>query len=654
MPRIGSLNVAEQTTPKHAGARPRAPRLRTLILFGAVLLVLAIAAGLALMLPARSAMLEGRDAIRAGRDALLEGDAGRAREAFARGETAFEEAEGRLGNPLTRLASLVPVVGRTPDAVTAAAEAGVLVTRAGRVISGAVEELPGGAAALAPREGMIPLDPFRALAPPLAEARDLIARAQAHLRQAPRMLVPAVVAEPVETFASRVAEARRALVAAEAIVRALPEFLGGDGRARYFLGAQNPAELRGTGGLIGAYAILTVVDGRIEIGKFLDILDLERADPETIEPPNPDYARIYEAYGSAGEWSNINMTPDAPSAATAIERLYETVEGDRLDGTILADPVALSLLSRAAGPVRVPGTATTLDPERIVPFLTNEAYSLFPDAPTRKRILGAVAGEVFVRFLSGAAVDPAAAGRALVEAGADGHLILHSADDEVQVALEAADVAGSLAGSGGDYLGVVVNNAGGNKIDFYAERTVRYEVELRADGSALGLAEATFLNGAPSSGQPVYVIGPHPFTDARAGESLMLVSTYCAPGCQLHDFRRDGAEDGLAQEEELDHPLFLTGARVPSGESTELAYEWTVPDAWAGDEYGGAYRLTVRGQPTLRPSTLEVIVRIPAGMRIVGTSPGMRIEDAAATWTGTIEDRLTFEVKFARKLFGVF
>jgi hypothetical protein len=47
-------------------------------------------------------------------------------------------------------------------------------------------------------------------------------------------------------------------------------------------------------------------------------------------------------------------------------------------------------------------------------------------------------------------------------------------------------------------------------------------------------------------------------------------------------------------------------------------------------------------------------VRIPAGMRIVGTSPGMRIEDAAATWTGTIEDRLTFEVEFARKLFGVF
>ncbi|HEX2025731.1 MAG TPA: hypothetical protein VHH92_04995, partial [Actinomycetota bacterium] len=139
-----------------------------------MVLAVLVGAGLALVLPVRGPLLEGRDRMLAGRDSLVAGDARAAGEAFADAEASFADASDRLGNPLTRLASFVPIVGRTPDAVEAGAEAGVMTARAGRTVASAAEGLPGGLGALAPRNGTIPIEPFRRLAGPLSKARSLV------------------------------------------------------------------------------------------------------------------------------------------------------------------------------------------------------------------------------------------------------------------------------------------------------------------------------------------------------------------------------------------------------------------------------------------------------------------------------------------------
>ena len=60
---------------------------------------------------------------------------------------------------------------------------------------------------------------------------------------------------------AELATLHRQLHAGSLILDGLPSFLGADGPRRYLFGASNPAELRGTGGLIGAYAILTMDRG---------------------------------------------------------------------------------------------------------------------------------------------------------------------------------------------------------------------------------------------------------------------------------------------------------------------------------------------------------------------------------------------------------
>jgi Protein of unknown function (DUF4012) len=620
----------------------------------AVLAVL-VGAGLALILPARGPLLEGRDRMLAGRDSLVAGDATAAADAFAAAEASFAEASGRLANPLTRLASLVPIAGRTPDAVGAGARAGVLVAGAGRAVAAAAEGLPGGVGALAPQKGTIQIEPFRRLAGPLSKARTLVARAAGILDRTPRRFVPGPVAEAVEGFDREAERALRVLTSAAAISRVMPSFLGDDGPRRYLVGAQNPAELRGTGGLVGSYAILTVDRGRFDLGRFRDVYILPQPDPSSIEPPNPDYARIYTDYLERGPWPNANMTPDFPAAATMYERIYEAVTGEPVDGMILADPLAFSRLMEVSGPEEVPGAGVTVDADNVVPFVTNQAYSVFTDASHRKRVLGSVAGAVLDRFLgAGASADPIAAGTTLVDAAADGHLLFHSAEPTVQSGLKAAGVAGALDRRG-DLIGVVANNAGANKIDFYAERSVRHSVDLFTDGSSAATTRVLFQNTAPATGQPRYVIGPYEFLkgDAAPGENLMLVSAYCGTECALRRYLRDGEPEGVEIHEERGYPFVLSAVRIESGGTADLEYGWADPSAWDGDEYGGTYRLSFLGQPTIRETKVEIDIRVPPGMRVVDVSAGMRVEGDHVRWSGSAENPGPFEVEFARKLFGV-
>jgi hypothetical protein len=618
-----------------------------LVLFG--LLVLAGLLSIPPAIGAASKLLDARADLLTGREALVAGEVGEAERAFGRARESFEGARGDMGNPAMRVMSWLPLMGRTPDTVTAVAEAGELVARAGLELARSGEGLPGQIASLAPRNGRIPLAPMRRLAPALDRAAGLLGRADAIMRGSPDRWIPGPVGDPRYEFETEVAEAHRIVEGAAGLAGTLPDFLGQEGTRRYFVGAQNPAELRGTGGFIGAYAIMTTREGQIQLGPFRPVIELTPSRIPGVESPNPDYERIYKRFGGAGLMHNINMTPDFPSAAVAIERLYERIEGVRLDGVVVADPYALASLMRVTGTARVPGVGVTVDADTVVPFVTNEAYAHVGDPETRKRLLGDVAGEVLRRFLSGRAVDVLAAGRAVAEAAGNGHLLLHSTDREEQTAFEGARIAGALADPAGDYLNVVVNNVGVNKVDYFVDRSVHYEIRLLPDGGADATASVRFDNEAPRGGQPNYVIGPHPGVSER-GESVVLTSVYCAPSCAMQEFRRNGRQQPLSLEEELGRPMVRAVSGIDSKGTERLQFRWRLDRAWRGTTGYGMYRLTFQSQPTIRPTQLRVTIRAPEGMEITRAGPEIDVDGDSATWGGTPADLQTFEVEFARPL----
>ena len=392
-------------------------------------------------------------------------------------------------------------------------------------------------------------------------------RAVTRLDEAPTSLLLGPVGPARLDAQAQLDELGRSVHATHLLLQGLPRFLGGEGRQRYFFGAQDPAELRGTGGLIGAYSILTTDDGRFHFTPFLPIHGLTPPPVESVPSPNPDFRANYDQFRVDGRfWTSINVMPDMPTVGQAILSSYEAVTGERLDGVILADPFAEAALLRATGPVRIPGYDIEIGADNVVPFTTNEAFAVFTD-PAMRKVLGDVARVVFEQFVSQEAADHLDLEQ-FVDAAADRHILMFSTDASMQEGLQATPVGGALLppGSDGDLLSVVVNSAAGSKVDFYQDPNFRYAIDLQNDGFGVADLDVTLRNDAPKSGQPGYVIGPAGsekgtvLEHLRAGESVALVNAYCGTDCVPVE-RREG-----------DGPLRTVGSKTDLGVRYEQRY----------------------------------------------------------------------------------
>jgi hypothetical protein len=632
------------------GAPPPARRRRVrvalrVLVFAVLAFLLLLALALIPALRARSHLAAGERAMEEGQDELVEGDLAAASERFQAARERFSDASGSAGSPLLLPLSWTPVLGRSADVLGSLAEAGVDLADAGVVVADALQSLPGGLDALAPRQGRFPIEQVEQLAPALAEAAGL---AEAGLREirstAPTLLLPPVVEARREAM-SRVGRTHRLLRTAWLIADGLPAFLGAKGERRYFFGAQNPAELRGTGGIMGAYSILSIDRGLPRFAPFRPIQSLPDIDPDDVMAPSDEYRRNYDVFGGAGFWLNSNMTPHFPWAAQALLASYEVATGTALDGAIVADPFALKAMLEVTGPVDGPGDGPIIGPKDVVPYTANRAYRQFEDPERRKRVLGDVAKAVFVRFLAhpGGSVESL---ERLAEAASEGHILVYSTDPRMQEGLAATGSGGAFGARHGDFVAVVENNGAANKLDFYTERETEYLVELGRDGAARSELLVRFENEAPDSGQPRYVMGPRPGISA-AGEIRPILRLFCGRACRIASARRDGTPiDPLHGGTELGHPFLQEQLDIRSGGSGSLGATFTTDAGWEGDDSGGTYRLTLLTQTTIRRPRLRVEIVAPEGMSIVEASVRMDVSGPTAIWEGSPPRRLVLEVRF--------
>lgn len=597
---------------------------------------------------------DARETVERAASAVLAGDTARATSLFEEARDRFQDAAGSAGVFPLRLVSLLPYAGRSAEVVLGVAEAGREASEAGRILSRSIHEA-GGLEALVPEAGRLRVQSLEELAVGVHRARELLDGAAARTARLPTSLLLPPIASGRAEAAGAVREGSSLLGTVHDVLSVLPAFLGGEGERRYFLGAQNPAELRGTGGLIGSHAILVADEGSLHLGPFRDTTAQPAVPDGRVASPGPDFAERYGAFWSARYFPNINMTPDVPTAARAILALHEELTGQALDGVILIDPVALSYIVQATGPVSVPGFDATLDASTVVPLTTNRAYSLLPEE-ARKSVLGSVAEAVWRQAMSGEA-DPLQLLGAISRAASEGHLTVYAEDPEVETGFERAGVSGRLLLPGHDFFAVFASNASGTKIDYYARRDLDYRIRLLSDGSGLATASVTIENQAPASGQPAYVIGPYgadspsgPDPRFRAGESVSYVSVYCGADCALSRAAMNGVPMGLQAQRELGHWVLSTYVSVPSRSSRVLAVGLERPGAWDGDRWGGEYVLTLQGQTMLTPTHFTVEVALPPGMRVTSSSPGAVSVGDTVKWSGTLTGAVTLEVRFAPPL----
>ncbi|MFK4100276.1 DUF4012 domain-containing protein [Streptomyces sp. NPDC019531] len=360
--------------------------------------------------------------------------------------------------------------------------------------------------------------------------------------------------------------------------RVLPSMLGADGPRRYIVVFQNTAEARGTGGLPGAFAVLTAAQGQLKFESFGTDTMLANVRPAV--DLGAEYRAQYGAMDPTGTWANSNVSPHFPYAARIWTAVWSKYSGQPVDGAAAVDPSALARLLQATGPGRLSdGTALTAD--NVLDLTERTGYARFADSRERKAFLLGVARAAATTF-TGALSTPEHL-PALLKAAYDitqqGRLKVWSAEPREQGLLQKHPLAGALPAQPGPIAGVVVNNAAGGKLDYYLERKLHWIAGSCTPRGRKVTARVTLDNRAPASGLPPYVtqrVDKPPYL-TRPGDNRLLVSYYASSGARLAGATLDGRTVTVASSVERGHAVYTLDVELPAQSSRTLTLHLLEP-----------------------------------------------------------------------------
>ena len=398
--------------------------------------------------------------------------------------------------------------------------------------------------------GIVDVAAVRRAAVELARASSTVDRARAAVLASDPSWLPLVsgprhdVVVELDDLGSKVGDAAT-------VARAAVPLLGGDGQRRYFVGFENEAEIRGLGGLPGAYAVVTVNQGRVRFTHF-------GSDDDLIGVPShvrmsPEFDALYAQNHPTSDIRNSDVSPNFPDAARIWAGMWQTRTGEHVDGAVALDPSALGYLLKAIGPATLPD-GTVITAGNVVEFTQERQYQLYggtsnADIAARKRFLAGLAKAVADRVVKAHGTRGLAG--ALQRAVRERRLVVWSDVPAEEHAIDVVHAAGVLEPGHDPFAAYFVNNAAGSKLDFYLRSAMSYSRSSCAAG-ATATATLTLHNDTPSYPLPPYVsivLGPKP-AGATPGFNRLIVAYYATPGAVVRSVRINGRTQIVASAPE--------------------------------------------------------------------------------------------------------
>jgi len=382
-----------------------------------------------------------------------------------------DQAAALTSDPLWRAAEVLPVAGANLSAFRETAAA------VDAIISDALPPLIEVAStldsdSLTLRDGVLPIEELRSAQPSISSAQGIVAEVNGNLNQVAITDVLPQIGEAVAQVRTLAGEADRLLTGLDVAARLLPPMLGADGQRDYLVLFQNNAELRAGGGIPGATSVISADAGGVGLVEQSSSADFRGATPEPVLPLTEQENSVFSDI--LGRFiQNATLTPDFARSGELAQARWTQLTGQEVDGVAAIDPVALSYLLGATGPVTLPD-GSELTSENAVDTLLRGVYARFADQPQlQDAYFAAAAAAVFERVSSfdgdaGAMLDALARG---VE---ERRILVWSANEEEQALLDTTPLAGQLPKTTEDVsaFGVYFNDATGAKMDYYVDALI--------------------------------------------------------------------------------------------------------------------------------------------------------------------------------------
>ena len=381
-----------------------------------------------------------------------------------------------------------------------------------------------------------------------------------------------------------------------ATIKASSWLAGADAPKRYMIAFQNSAEARGTGGILGAFAIIDLNKSALTVVRTGSNAVLYSLKDVPVKVP----AEFTKLYGkNPAILQNSNLSPHFPYGAEIWMGLWKKQFGEQLDGVIAVDPSSLSYVLKATGPITL-ASGEIITTENVVAETLQKAYKRYEkDNNARKQYLVDIMNAAASKITSGqySKIEMAKAiKRGLIE----NRILLYSRDQEAQKELSTVRLGGFLSKDPNNEYRAVIQNIDASKLDYYLKRSVVVETKSCKNTQQTQVRVRLTNTLKSGVGLPAYVL-----TRADKGKPADLVTgqhrfklfIYGPTNAKLVSVLRENREDGLGGgSTERGRPIYVADVDLAPGESEELLANFA----------GGVGNISFVDQPLVIPTELSV------------------------------------------------
>jgi hypothetical protein len=383
-----------------------------------------------------------------------------------------------------------------------------------------------------------------------------------------------------------------------AVVEAGPILAGGDSPKKYLVAFQNSAEARGTGGILGAYALIEVDKGSVKVLRTGSNAPLYGISLQEIPVEVPkEFLKLYGK--NPAILQNSNLSPHFPYGAEIWLGLWKTEFGEDLDGVIAVDPTALSYILKATGPITLK-SGEQITSDNVVEQTLKTAYKKYEaDNNARKQYLVDIMNAASVKLTSGQ-YSKVTMAKGLRDGILANRILIYSLNKDAQSTLSKVRLGGFMRTKPNNEFRTVIQNIDASKLDYYLDRDVTIEsmscdrikqtqVRIKVTNTlATGVGLSAYVLTRLDKGKPASLVtGAHRFK----------VFVYGPVGSKLVSVSRENRTANLGgSSTERKRPIYVADVDLAPGDSEELLANFS----------GGVGSITFVDQPLVRETSLTV------------------------------------------------
>ena len=357
------------------------------------------------------------------------------------------------------------------------------------------------------------------------------------------------------------------------------DVLGANQPRKWFIATQNLAEARGTGGIIGSFAVVSVEQTNVTLLSAGSDQDLARISPVNFKRLPVNFRGLWGE--DPAVWQDLNVSANLPYSG---QQIFDTLKNRLpINGVVFLGQGTVSQLVAAVGPMQISGI--NIDYRNVSDFLAKGIYAKLPTVSAKNAWVREFMRKLFAK-LSAAQFNLKDVWKSAVESQSGDRVSAWSGDTKTQRLLEISNLAGSVTRKFGSTSYFTLNNAGGNKLDAYLQVEASYALskcnQMTDDNliGRLGEMHLSLTNSAPPDGLPAYVTTRLDASSAQThqpGQNRTLVSVYAPVGSSIDHFERDGKSANASQGFDNGHPVWVFDVRENPGQTINISAFWIEP-----------------------------------------------------------------------------